>query len=138
MAETPVETAPRGDDEPLQLSFHYLKSNQFRVIHADGAWGGLTLNGQLTMVLYSERPPIPKSTTHEVRDGRLVELEEYRDARDASAVREAEVAAIMHPRVAVQLRDWLNERLTQWEEIRDGRNSVESGTTVEEDSEESN
>jgi hypothetical protein len=72
------------------------------------------------MVLYSERPPIPKQTTHDVSaDGSLREVEELRDVRDAVAIRDMEVSAIMHPRVAAQLRDWLDAKVKEWSAIQD-------------------
>ena len=112
-------STPPQLQQPSRIHYDYLKSNQFRVLHVDGAWGGLTPTGLVNMVLYSERPPIPRQTTHDVaEDGSLSEVEELRDVRDAVAVRDMEVAAIMHPRVAAQLRDWLDAKVKEWDAIR--------------------
>lgn len=43
-----------------QIRFNYIKSAQFRVIHADGAIGGVTPNGFIHMALFNERAAIPR------------------------------------------------------------------------------
>ena len=108
-----------SDELPQQIHFDFIKSNHFRVVHVDGAWGGLTPNGHVNMVLYSERPPIPKQMTHQVNpDGAMKEIKELRLVRDTTAIREVEVSAIMPAVVARALRDWLTERLIQLDEIK--------------------
>ena len=43
-----------------EVAFDFIKSEYFRVIHADGALGGPTPQGLVHMAFYSERPPIPR------------------------------------------------------------------------------
>ena len=57
---------------PDELPIHYVKSNFFRVVCADGAWGGFSPGGRLIINFYNERAPIPLVQTHAVgTDGRL-------------------------------------------------------------------
>jgi hypothetical protein len=50
---------------------HYIKSKDFRVIYAEGAWGGPSPHGMIAFSLYNERPPIPiKGVLHEGRTAR--------------------------------------------------------------------
>src|SRR4051812_28828519 len=51
-------------DAPARTSikFNYIKSSQFRVVHADGAYGGITPRGYIHASLYSERRPLPQLT----------------------------------------------------------------------------
>jgi hypothetical protein len=47
-----------------EIAFEYIKSNLFRVIHADGAIGGVTPSGNLHLAFFSERPAIPRMIVH--------------------------------------------------------------------------
>lgn len=48
--------------EGEKLNFHYIKSRHFRVIHADGAFGGVTAKGYIHFAFYNERGAIPRIT----------------------------------------------------------------------------
>ncbi len=54
-------------NEPVsnKLRIEYKKSQSFRVIHADGAYGGTSPRLQLFIAFYSERFPIPTVLTYE-------------------------------------------------------------------------
>jgi hypothetical protein len=72
----------------------------------------------VNIALYCERPPIPKQTTHEITsDGALSEIENLREVRDAVAVREIEVSAMMDLTIAEQLRDLLTATIDEWNSI---------------------
>ena len=99
-------------ETPPRLRFDLIKSNFFRVIHSDGAWGGITPQGKIHMAFYNERPAIPKQVTHEVTaEGNLgAEIADERIARDA-IVREVEVEVIMDLETAKRLREWLDDKI---------------------------
>ena len=42
---------------PTRVRFHYLKSQLWRVVHVDGAIGGITPRGMIHAALYSEEEP---------------------------------------------------------------------------------
>ncbi len=100
-------------DHPERINFHFVKSADYRVIHVDGAHGGITPHGFVQMTLYAERQPIPQRTTHEVSSGQVGdELTDERLGRDGP-VRECEVTAILSLPTATALRDWLEKRIEQ-------------------------
>ena len=101
---------------PEQLNFHYIKSNFFRVIHADGMHGGVSHNGSIHMALFNERPAIPQQVVHKVtKDGSLgSEIREERVTRDA-IVREVAVEVLMSLRTAKSLHKWLGEHVKRLE-----------------------
>ena len=118
-----TEDAAQGD--PTTVRFHYLKSNLFRVVHVDGAIGGLTPTGFVQMALYSDRLPIPKVTVHELDGANLGEEKpEARVTRDG-LVREIEMAVLMDLRTTIALRDWLDDKIERFTEVQ---KSVESFT----------
>jgi hypothetical protein len=110
MAKTKADSA---------LTFNYLKSNFFRVIHVDGAIGGFTPGGFVHMTVYSERVAIPKSTTYEVTKGEGLGDEIDRDSLEG-IVREMEADLIFNIEAAVALRDWLDNKINASKEIQQG------------------
>ena len=95
---------------PEKFDFHYIKSNGFRVVHADGVWGGPNLRGYITMSFFSERHPIPRRLTHEVKpDGKLGQ-EIDREIRDGT-IREVEVEVMVDLAMAKSLNSWLAEKI---------------------------
>ena len=96
-----------------RVNFDYIKSQHFRVIHMDGAIGGLTPNGHIHMSLYSERPAIPRRIVHSLEGNRLGdEIQSERITRDA-IVREMDVDVQMTINAAIALRDWLDRQIQE-------------------------
>ncbi len=110
----------KADEQlPSSITSHHIKSNYFRVIHADGAIGGFTPRGQIFFNLYSERPPVPEITVHAVQNGQLgKEITEGRPPLSAGILRELEVGVIMDVNVAKALVTWLNERIKIYDELQ--------------------
>lgn len=102
---------------PKELEFFYQKSNQFRVIHVDGAHGGVTPSGShLHMAVFSERRPIPKSETYPVTEkaelGPRAEVNEL-----AGVLREVEASLILDIKAARALHRWLGTMITKFEKM---------------------
>ena len=92
---TSRKTARRKTKQPTEVSFDYIKSNIFRVIHADGAFGGLAPNGNIHMALYNERQAIPTQMVYALEGiGLGPEIKGKRKGR-GGLVREVEVDVIM-------------------------------------------
>lgn len=103
---------------PPNVLFHYIKSNQFRVIHADGAYGGISPRGYIHFALYNERTAIPRTTSLDLvssKAGVGTYGNEVRvDGRDGY-VREIEIDVMMDIRAAKNLHEWLDEKIKEWE-----------------------
>jgi hypothetical protein len=105
--------------EDIKVKFHYSKSNLFRVIHADGAWGGLTPDLQVFFSLFNSRPPIPQILGFNLKDG-VGPLEEVPDmtvSKDG-IVREVEVGVVMSLENVQALIDFLKGRLEAADKIK--------------------
>jgi hypothetical protein len=111
---TPLAETAGAPRETMKC--HYIKGNQFRVMHIDGAIGGMTPQGLMSIVLYSERFPIPLQTVHEISEGKMLGTPQSGIARDG-IVREAEADLIMTLEVAKGLVDWLSKAIEQTEAI---------------------
>lgn len=102
----PPETADAA--EPATLPFFYEKAHAFRVIHVDGAYGGVTPGGRhLAMSLYSERRPIPQLQEFVVGTDGALEQPARTTRIKPGIFREVEVCAIMDLAVARSLYNWL-------------------------------
>ncbi|MGV3719837.1 MAG: hypothetical protein ACO1SX_02915 [Actinomycetota bacterium] len=113
MSEEKLETeTARADAPSRQIRVHNIKSNYFRVVHADGVWGGVTAHGFVQMAFWSERTAIPKELTYTFEPGskELKESPEDRTGREGW-VREMEVSVLMDLPTAISFRGWLDEKI---------------------------
>lgn len=76
------------------------------------------------MSFFSERPPIPSEIVHEVNPDGTLGKEVKRVSRDG-VVRELETAVYLDLGAVVQLRDWLDDRITTLEEAVAKREETE-------------
>ena len=119
MAEAPKDGRP-----VREVTFDYIKSQFFRVIHADGAIGGITPHGFLHFAFFSERPPLAKRLVHPMTPqgelgGPIPEKTVIRDA----IIREMDVDVIMTLQAAEQLHTWLGQRLDEIKKLTSGEHS---------------
>lgn len=111
------ENGASEEPEPLtkEIAFKYVKSNLFRVIHADGAWGGIAPRGYIHMALYSERQAIPTHSAIPFSEDGPIGKEKFE--RDSSFVREVEADVVLDLATAINLRDWLSDRIGTMNEL---------------------
>lgn len=102
---------------PARVRFDYIKSSSYRVVHADGVWGGVTPRGWIQMNFFSERHAIPKSLIHELTPEGKLGPEVDRVTRD-SVVREVETGVVLSLETARSLEKWLRDKIEALESIR--------------------
>jgi len=106
MADEAPKVLTPGDE----IEVSYIKSGHFRVVYAEGAYGGISPHGQISFCLYNERGPVPRKTKLVVnRTGDGTE-EEVLEAREGF-VREVEVQIVMSPADTETLVTWLSGKL---------------------------
>jgi hypothetical protein len=96
------------DSERVEVYYH--KSNFFRVVHADGCYGGVTPRGGLHFGFYSERGAIPLRTALPLAQGKPAGPEEVLESKPG-LVRELEVDVVMDFSTAASLYVWLRGHL---------------------------
>jgi hypothetical protein len=99
---------PALPEEQKNVVFEYIKSPLFRVIHADGAIGGLTPAGNVHFALYSERSAIPQMTVHPHRPDGTVGPPGQTVARPG-IVREMDVDVVISPNFIPAFIEWLQQ-----------------------------
>src|SRR5215208_5060442 len=101
---------------PEKIAFHYIKSMQFRVVHVDGAIGGLTPSGNIHVALFSQRPAIPQRVVVRVTpDGTAGEEIAEEGFSRGGIVRELEVDAMFSISKAKSVRDFLTDQINKFE-----------------------
>ena len=112
---------PGVDPERGEITFDYIKSNLFRVIHVDGVVGGLAPHkGWIQMAVYSERWPIPQKVVHALdkETGKLGRgIEGRKESRDA-VVREVDAELMLSLPLATRIVEWLQERIAEAEKMQ--------------------
>lgn len=108
-----------GDEKPKAKSvdIHYIKSNLYRVIHADGAYGGVTSRGYLHLALYNERRAIPRITTVSVDADTHEPRETIKESR-SGVVREIEIGALLDEQFLGELIEWLQGKQTELRNVK--------------------
>lgn len=104
-------------EKPQSIQFHYIKSQFFRTVHADGAIGGMTPHADIVANFYSERQPIPKIVTQEIKPDMTLG-QELKKVCLEGIVREVEISVSMSVLTAQALRDWLDLQLKGVEEAK--------------------
>ena len=118
MAENPQKPTENGsDDDRIEVVINYVKSNFFRVIHADGAWGGTSPSGDIHMAFYNERSAIPDASRFTVssKTAQIVKPEEYEAS--SSIVREVEADVVLDLNTAIKIRAWLDDKITHLQSL---------------------
>jgi hypothetical protein len=116
MTESESPSFQGKNQPPERVTFNYIKSNFFRVIHVDGIEGGVTPSSDIYINLYSERFSIPKKRVYELdSEGSLDEVVEERDDLN-SVIREIDVSAVMSLDTAKALVEWLKDMIEIAEE----------------------
>jgi hypothetical protein len=105
------------------VEFHYIKSPTYRSYHVDGLHGGFAPTGYLYANIFHERFPIPQIETINVENGVLGEITDKETK--TGVVRLVEASLAMNYATAVSIRDWLNDRISNWDDL------TTAGTTKE-------
>ena len=119
MAKTNLSQNDVIEQRPFEsrtVRFNYIKSNFFRVVHVDGAYGGLAGRGYITAAIYNERRAIPSVTESTLSpEGQFSEENILESKTDI--VREVEVELIFDLVAAKQFAEWLRQKAEMMEQL---------------------
>lgn len=107
---------PVGEDR--QVKFVYRRAADYRIIPANGVWGGVTPRGDLLAEFYVESLTTPETVTHLVRaDGRLGE-ELSRAPAQRPFVREVQVGLVLSLAQAESIGKWLVNKAEEFKRAK--------------------
>lgn len=96
------------------IQIHYIKTSSYRTYHVDGAYGGLTPNGNIYCEFFVERNVTPQSITYGIdKTGRLGKLKKKTGKK--GLVREIECGISISIRTAFALKNWLEDKIKDYE-----------------------
>jgi hypothetical protein len=101
-----AETKP-----PSSIKLYHEKGSLFRVIHVDGAIGGLTPAREIFMSLFNQRAPIPKVIEQAITTEGQLGAELGREGK-SGIFRELEIGVVLTPATARQIAAWLIQQAT--------------------------
>lgn len=108
-----------SNEFPKSVTIFNKIQNNYREIHIDGAFGGITPQGLINVSFFAERSPIPKSAKFNVTPqgtvGNQISISE--DSKQG-IVREFEFGVYMAPHVAVAVIAFLQGQLTILETLK--------------------
>lgn len=114
-----------GKEHKPKLHFHFVRSSAFRVVYAEGAFGGVSPKGAIRMAFFNERQPIPDEVVHEAVEatGGFAIGTEIPGSRvgKAGIVRELEVDVVMNVETAVAVHAWLGKKIEELKNIKDAQ-----------------
>ena len=88
-----------------EIEVYYTKAEDYRMIPATGAWGGISPNGEVVFSFYVEQKAVPEKMTLQV-------TEEGKAAKEKSIggdnfVREMQVGIVLRPDIAYSIGQFL-------------------------------
>jgi hypothetical protein len=98
-----------------EVVFKYVKSNFYRVIHANGAFGGISGRGEIHIGFYSERIEFPDSSRMTISSAGHVSPEQFEGSRQP--VREIEADIVVDLETARLIRLWLDGKIAFMEKL---------------------
>lgn len=105
-----------SNSKPKTIKFVYSKIPTYRTYNVDGVYGGITHRNKIFIEFFSEKPPLPESTTHELSDkGELGK--ETKKSKPTTIIREIEAGIYVDIQTAKVIADWLNARLNDYERL---------------------
>ena len=130
MSDTTPKSAQAGQSVPevqIQLPIHFIKSTQFRVIHANGVWFGGDMQQNLHLTFFNERNPIPRKLILNVNSKGIILGEDIikRDTKEG-VVREMEIDVVLSLQAAMELHKSLGENLKAFQKMKSGKHKNES------------
>jgi hypothetical protein len=101
------------------LTIHNKISPSYRELYIDGAYGGVTPRGHISLSFFAERFPIPKSTDFEI-DVTKSSMTKISDSNDSKTgvLREYEIGIYMTLESAKSLSDMLQKKVLELEELQ--------------------
>lgn len=109
-----------------QIKISFEQAEQFRTIHVDGAWGGVTPQGGIAVNFYHEHHAVPSSLTITMKEG---QTPTERRSGPAAIVRVLEAEARMTPDVARTLGEWLLGKADEAERLLSAAQELRSTET---------
>lgn len=102
-------------ETPKKVTIHNKISGNYRQIHVDGAFGGITPRGLINLSFYAERTPIPKSSEFAIENNYFGTLLNNSEDSKTGVLREFEFGIYADISVAKAIIKLLTEKIDDFE-----------------------
>ena len=87
------------------LEFEYVKSKDYKIYHATGAWGGLSPRSEIYIDFFIEKAEPPEKSKLYVKDKEAIKEEKI--PKEDKLIRELQACFILRPDIAYAIGEWL-------------------------------
>ncbi len=105
------------------IVIHNVKNSGFRLVHVDGAHGGITPSGYINLNFYSQRGVIPLGTEFAIMDGQIAEPIKDIEGSKTGIIREFEFGIYMDINACENLKVFLERKIEEFRQIEGSRKS---------------
>lgn len=100
-----------SDETPKEFKTQFTRSAFCRTLKVDGAWGGITPQGNIHCAVFTERWNLPSRTVLEFKEGEPIATETPVE-HERALIREIEADLFLTLASATSLRTWLDAQIT--------------------------
>ena len=111
MADTKDATSA---EIPSAISFVYEQDPNYRIVAANGAWGGLTIHGDMAIDFIVDLTTVPERMEQAVVDGKALGAEVRRFPPDRTITRRRQVGVLMTTDVAESVARFIIDKLNTY------------------------
>jgi hypothetical protein len=103
---TEDETKGNGQKQLKQITIKYTRSKDYKLVPANGCFGGVTPRGEIQLEFFQEHVPAPDIVVHDVTEQGTLGPEKVRHT-EGELVRELQIAVVLQPNQAENIARWL-------------------------------
>src|SRR6185369_9103547 len=118
------------DNNDSSVSFKYIFTYDYNPVYVNGAHGGVSPRGELVANFYLERQPLPNEITHAITgEGSIGDITDVAPKNlNNSLVRYVSCGIVLNYANAVNLHQWLGDKITEMERLAQVRNEMAGDT----------
>lgn len=108
------------------IKFKYIFADDYNPKYVNGAYGGITPKGEITVNFFFERQGLPISETHEIAtDGKLSNsIDTEPEDLQKSMIRFVDTGVILNLASAKEIISWLSEKVEFLEKAQKDKKSI--------------
>jgi len=103
---------------PDKITFHYKVSPNYALYKISGAHGGIGAQGDIIANFYSERHPIPKSVTHELKENGTLGEPPIDIEKKEGVIRDVLFGFSLSAQNARSIGEWLIKMADEFEKLQ--------------------
>jgi hypothetical protein len=104
------------DDKNAEIEFYFQRASYYHIYPANGAWGGITPQGEFMIDFFVERNRPPEKVVHSIATGKLGP--ELRREPSPEIVRELQVGILMSREEAKGLAKFIVDKIADYDRIK--------------------